>query len=395
MNYKFPKSFMLGVASSSYQTEGNNLNSDWWFYENNKKNRKYPLEPSKIANDFWNRYKEDIDLASELNIDCIRLSVEWSRIEPSIGFFDNEAIFRYKEIFEYARSKKLKIFLTLHHFTVPLWFDEMGGFSNKNSPEIFSNYCLKCVDEFRQYVDYFITINEPEVLVWSAYMEGIWPPFKKSKFLAVKVYSNLIKSNNLAYTKIKKVFNVKVGVVNNIAYFLPYEGTIINTLISSIVFKLTLFISLGFTKKFSDFIGLNFYFTHVLNGFKIVKNMEPQSDLGWYINFDSLGEILKELKKFDKEIFITENGVADSSDKKRSWFIKNMLLTCLKSIKENGVNLKGYFYWTLTDNFEWHLGYPPEFGLVKIDRQKNLKRVKRKSYEFYKIICKLRIISDN
>jgi len=134
MIYKFPKNFLFGVGSSSHQIEGNNFNNDWWFAENNKpKGQKFPSEKSGIANDFWNRYEEDIDLVSELGCDIFRMSVEWSRIEPREGYFDNEAIFHYKKIMEYARSKKLKMFLTLHHFTIPVWFEIKGGFANSKA----------------------------------------------------------------------------------------------------------------------------------------------------------------------------------------------------------------------------------------------------------------------
>ena len=396
MDYKFPKNFLFGVSMSGHQTEGNNINSDWWYYENHKsKTQKYPKEPSGIANDFWNRYKEDIDLTVELNCNSIRLGVEWSRIEPVRGLFDEEAIFKYKEILSYARSKKLKIFLTLHHFTVPLWFSEMGGFENSKAPEIFSNYSLKCVEEFKQYIDFFITINEPEILAFSGYLSKEWPPYQNNFLSAFIVLNNLHKSNNLAYSKIKNIYNVKVGIVTNIANYLPKGNSIFNYISSFLLLKVTTLISLSSVRNHIDFIGLNFYFTNVINGFSYSTNLEPKSDLNWYINFDSLRKVLNEIKKYKKDIYITENGIADSKDEKREWFIKNMLISCYLSIKEDNVPLRGYFHWTLCDNFEWHLGYAPQFGLVKIERDKSLKRIKRNSFNFYKIICKLKMISDN
>lgn len=395
MNYKFPNNFLFGVAMSGHQVEGNNINSDWWYYENNKKNRKYPVEPSGIANDFWNRYKEDIDLICELNSNCVRLGVEWSRIEPSIGYFDEEAIYRYKEIFQYAKSKKLKIFLTLHHFTIPLWFSEMGGFLNPRSKDIFSNYSLKCVEEFKQYVDFFITINEPEVLTFSGYISSEWPPYQRNFISSYIALDNLYKCHNEAYKKIKNKFNVKIGIVTNIANFVPFSNNFFDKFISHTLYKFFTWLSFHSIKSNLDFIGLNFYFTHKVKGFSFVKNMEPKSDLNWYINFDSLERILKDLKNLNKDIYITENGLADENDEKREWFIKNMLKAVYNSIEKYKVPVKGYMHWTLCDNFEWHLGYKPQFGLVAIDREKKLKRIRRKSFEYYKMICKLKMISDN
>ena len=186
MKYKFPKDFLWGVATSGYQTEGNGVNTDWWFQETHKKaTDKYPEEESGIANDFWNRYEEDIDLVSELNCNSFRLSVEWARIEPTEGSFDEEAIFHYKKILEYAKSKNLKIFLTLHHFTIPLWFREKNGFETFSARYYFSRYAVKCVEEFKDYVDFFITFNEIEVLTLMGYIRGSWTPMKKNKFLAI------------------------------------------------------------------------------------------------------------------------------------------------------------------------------------------------------------------
>ena len=205
MKYKFHKDFLWGVALSGYQTEGNGINTDWWYYEKNKrKTDKYPEEESGIANDFWNRYKEDIDLAKELNSNSIRLGVEWARIEPTPGHFNEEAVFHYKKILEYAKSKNLKIFLTLHHFTIPLWFAEMGGFLNYDAPKIFSFYAMKCVEEFKDYVDFFITINEPEVYSYMGYVRGSWPPMHRSNFEAALVNLNFLRCHRYFYKKAKK-----------------------------------------------------------------------------------------------------------------------------------------------------------------------------------------------
>lgn len=395
MIYRFPKNFIFGVGCSSHQVEGNNFNNDWWYFENNKKKgQKYPLEKSGIANDFWNRYKEDIDLTSELGCEMFRMSVEWSRIEPREGYFDEEAIFHYKKIMEYAKSKKLKIFLTLHHFTIPLWFEEKKGFLNPNAPKYFVNYTLKCVEEFKQYVELFATINEPEVLAFMGYFIGEWAPFQKNKIKSFLVLRNLHYCHNQAYTEIKKKFSIKLGIVTNITCLQPKEKNFFNSLVADLIQAALININLSSVSRNLDFIGLNFYQTKLVSGLNTSDKFEPQDEMGWYLNFDSIRIILNKLKQFGKPIYITENGLADEKDRLREWYLKYTLISIQQSIVVDKVLVKGYIHWTLTDNFEWQHGYAKKFGLVAIDRNHSLKRIKRKSFDYYQIVCKTKQVIE-
>ena len=395
MIYKFPKNFLFGVGCSSHQVEGNNYNSDWWYEENNKpKGQKFPLEKSGLANDFWNRYEEDIDLVVELGCDVFRMSVEWSRIEPREGYFDEEVIFHYKKIMEYARSKKLKIFLTLHHFTIPLWFYEKGGFENRKSKNYFSNYAIKCVKEFKDYVSFFATINEPEVLTAMGYLNGEWVPFKKNFFSAFSVLNNLFECHNLAYNNIKEKYNVEIGLITNLSCFQSEKQSFLNNLISNTIQNIFINISLFRVRNNLDFIGLNFYQTFKVSGLKISNKFEPQDEMGWYINFDSIRILLNSLKKFNLPIYITENGLADSDDRLREWYLKYMIISIHDALVKDKVKVKGYIHWTLTDNYEWQYGYAKKFGLVEIDRDKKLKRIRRKSFDYYQIICKTKQVIE-
>lgn len=395
MKYKFHKDFLWGVALSGYQTEGNGINTDWWYYEKNKrKTDKYPEEESGIANDFWNRYKEDIDLAKELNSNSIRLGVEWARIEPTPGHFNEEAVFHYKKILEYAKSKNLKIFLTLHHFTIPLWFSEMGGFLNYDAPKIFSFYAMKCVEEFKDYVDFFITINEPEVYSYMGYVRGSWPPMHRSNFEAALVNLNFLRCHRYFYKKAKKKYSTPIGIVKNISSYTERDDSLIDRTVARIIHFFSADILIFPIKNQLDFVGLNYYFSNQIKNFDINNPCDPESDMGWWIDFDGIKNILVKLRKYNKDIYITENGLADSRDEKRKWFIKNMLISCYEAIENYNVPLKGYLHWTLCDNFEWHHGYWPQFGLVKIQRDKSLARIKRPSFDFYQLICKTGVVED-
>lgn len=389
MSKSFPKDFLFGVSTSAYQTEGGNFNNDWSFYERNKvSGSEFPLEICGSANDFWTRFKDDIDLVVELNSKAFRLGVEWSRIEPREGFFDEDVIFQYKEILHYAKSKKLKIFLTLHHFTNPLWLHEKGGFFSKKSSFFFSRYSLRCVSEFKDYVDYFITFNEPENMSYCGYVNGHWPPFEKNNYLKMILHLSSLQNAHIeCYKKIKQNFGVKVGIVTNILNFCPQDKSVKTIFTSTLLKNISEKITLWKVRKHIDFIGLNFYFCFQVKGFEITNNVDPKSDMGWLLDPESIRTVLKSLKKYRRDIFITENGLADETDSKRSWYLKSVLLNVLNSIYIDKVRVKGYFHWTLADNFEWEYGYKYKFGLVEIIRNENLKRIKRKSFDTYRLIC--------
>lgn len=383
---EFPKDFIWGVSISAHQTEGNNTNSDWWKWETYKK-RKFINEKSGVACDFYNRYSEDLELCRKANMAAIRLSVEWARIEPRQGTFDTKAIDHYKKVLQKVKEKGLKTFVTLHHFTNPAWFSEIGGWTNLKSSQLFSNYAEKCAEALCDYIDYFITINEPKVYSSMAYLHGVWPPAKKSLLLATWVQINMAKAHNLAYKKIKGVVRKPVGIVKNISWYEYSSFTPFDKMIAKIHFFLKGALFLNPVIKCSDFIGLNYYFTNRIVKFRIKNPDTPVNDLGWWINYEGLYKILLSLKKYNLPIYITENGIADSGDRRRMEFIKKMLRQAHTAISR-GVKVRGYFYWSLMDNYEWHRGFWPKFGLVEIDREHGLKRIPKKSFYKYAQICK-------
>ncbi len=390
LSYKFPTNFIWGTATSAHQTEGNNTNSDWWRWEQKKdyekNDRKWPLEPSGIADDSYNRYEKDFDLAKELNNNAIRISIEWARIEPKEGEFDKKEIEHYRKVLKAARSKNLKTFVTLHHFTNPIWFADLGAFANSQSKKYFSRYAKKVAEELGDLIDVFYTINEPQVYAMMSYLRGIWYPAKRNPFLFMYVQRNMMRAHKKAYVEIKTVNpEYQVGVVKNIVW---YEAE--KHIWDKAYAKFLNFVGADFfllpVKKHLDTIGLNFYFTTYLNNFKTDNPDDFNSDLGWYIDAKGLENVLLTLRKFNLPIYITENGCADSSDRIRIKFIKDMLEASGR-VLDQGVDLRGYFHWSLIDNYEWHEGYWPRFGLVEIDRNNNLKRIPRKSYYFYKEVC--------
>ncbi len=406
-NLTFPKGFLWGTAISAHQVEGNNIHSDWWKWEQEckvrkpktYKSKKCPKDTSGIACDFWNRYSSDFDICSDLNTNAIRLSIEWARIQPTENSWDESAIKHYKQMLESAQQHGLKTFVTLQHFTLPNWLGEKGGWTYRNSPKLFEEYVLKVTQELGECIDVILTINEPLMYVKETYINQEWPSTTKGVIQGLKALKHIGQAHKRAYKALKKIVPQKeVSIVLNIpAYFgKAFEHKPLRTLINHLTAKLLLKTRLIFTKRLfpkQDFIALNFYFPAQIDLFRQRNDDDLVSDFGWWIKPESVDIVLKALAKRKKPIYITENGVSDATDKLRTQFIYETLKACAKAIAE-GVPLKGYFHWSLMDNFEWAEGYDQKFGLVRIPRNNDLSRILRKSAKYYSQICENNSVID-
>lgn len=396
-DYIFPKGFYWGAATASHQVEGNNHN-DWSEWEKSEARieelekagliKKHGLDNfiSGRGPDHYNKYKDDFKLAKELGHNATRFSIEWSRVEPEEGKFDSKAIEHYKDVIKTLRKLDIEPFVTLWHWPIPVWMRDKGGWKSSEMPKYFLRYARKVVEALGKDVKFWITLNEPEVNSGLAYKEGVWPPQKRSICKYLRVNRNLIKAHILAYEAIKNIdSNAQIGIAKNNAYYKERGNGVINKAMKLIVRYFGNDFWLKSIDKYQDFIGLNHYFH---NGIYYGLNKNENritNDMGWEIYPTSLYHCLKELKKYNKPVYITENGLADSKDEKRTWFIFEMLKGVHRAIEE-GVDVKGYLHWSLMDNFEWAEGYWPRFGLIEID-YKTLERKPRKSAYFYRDIC--------
>ena len=384
MQYKFSKKFFWGAATSAHQVEGGNHN-DWTEWEKEK-----GYEQSGLACDHYNRFREDFDIAKSLGHNAHRFSIEWSRIEPEEGRWDEKEIAHYQEVINALCERDLEPFVTLWHWTLPIWVAEQGGWENKKTIEYFARYADKIVRSLSadkaglKSVAYWITLNEPDIYTMNSYLRGKWLPQKKSFFKFLKVYRNLAKAHNGAYEIIHSniLENVgmlpQIGVAKNNSYFEGWLAPILN------YFWNNLF--LNKIKNHQDFIGLNYYFHNRIKGFKLNQNENKEtSDMGWEIYPEGIYHVLKDLKKYNKPIYITENGVADAKDIHREKFIKEHLRWVHKAISE-GVDARGYFYWSLLDNFEWDSGFTPRFGLVEMDYKTMERKIRKSALEYAKIV---------
>ncbi|MCH8741822.1 glycoside hydrolase family 1 protein [Patescibacteria group bacterium] len=375
---KFPNGFLWGTSTSAYQIEGGIENNDW-----------LKVYPAGLACDHYNRYEEDFDLMKKLNQNAYRFSIEWSRIEPEEGKFNKKEIERYFKISQSLKSRGIEIMVTLHHFTLPVWLAKIGGFSNIKSIFYFSRFAKKIFLEYQNSVDFWITFNEPLIYASKGYLEGAWPPQKKNLILFLKVLKNQIASHKKIYQDFHNTkSNAKVGIAKNNIYFEPANR-------KSPLDKFSVFLARYFWNEYFlnrignrlDFIGLNYYFHNKIK-FPFLKRNENKvvSDVGWEVYPEGIYYVLKGLRRYNLPIYITENGLADEKDKLRTNFIKDHLFWIHKAIQE-GVDARGYFHWSLMDNFEWEKGFDPKFGLVEID-YKTLERKPRQSAFYYAQVCK-------
>lgn len=395
MQHKFPDNFLWGSSTSAHQVEGGNTNQ-WSEWEN--KNAKRLASEAKQKNgklkswavirsdaenpenyisgkacDHYNRFEEDFDIAKSLGHTAHRLSIEWSRIEPREGEFDEKEIEHYRKVIRALRARNIEPFVTLWHWTHPLWVDKQGGWENKKTVSDFARYAKRITGSLPD-VTYWITLNEPLIYAGISYMAGTWPPQKKSALAYIKTIRNLIAAHTHTYRAIHTPQNY-VGIAKHSIAFGGIGANIARW-----------WFNRYFLKKISDcqdFIGLNYY-QHKNILFE-EKGKKQFSDIGWEIYPQGIFHTLQELKRYKKPIYITENGVADARDTLRAEFIKEHLLWIHKAIAE-GVDVRGYLHWSLMDNFEWSEGFWPRFGLVEIDRKTLARNIRQSAYAYAEII---------
>lgn len=388
---KFPEGFLWGAATSSHQVEGNNIYNDWWEWE-----KKLPphLRSGKAC-DQYNRYEQDFDLAKDLNHNAHRLSIEWSRIEPEEGKFNPAEIEHYRGVLKALRMRGMSVMLTLWHFTLPLWLAQKGGWENFKAPFYFERFVKKIMPDLAEYVDFWVTLNEPEVYIYEVYIERVWPGSKKSLWGQVKTYLNLARAHRKAYKILHKNYPEKpVGIANNIQSFEPYHK---HSLIEQLAVVFTdiavnhLFYFL--TAGTHNFLGINYYFhTRFKEGSGLIpqivdvtKQERDISDLGWEVYPEGIFDVLTDFANH-LPIYITECGIASTNDDRRNRFLITYLHEVYRAI-QSGVKVRGFFYWSLIDNYEWHRGFEPRFGLIEVDYKSQTRHFRTSALTFAEIIA--------
>jgi len=391
MRYQFPEGFLWGASTSAHQVEGNNLN-DWTIWEKKvapllAQKHHQPAENflSGLACNHYHLFSWDISLLHRLGLNAYRFSLEWSRIEPEEGKFNQEAISHYQKVFECLKAKGITPFVTLWHWTLPCWVAEKGGWENQKTIEFFLRYVDKVVYLFQNDVCFWLTLNEPEIYAFYSYLKGRWPPQKRSWLAFRRVLHHLILAHRRGYALIKKHQpNAKVGVAKNNVYFETPSLNPYDRLLCYFVDYFWNHYFLQKIKKRQDFIGLNYYFHNRIHHRLNQNENKIVSDIGWELYPEGIYPVLMGLKRYRLPIYITENGLADAQDRYRFWYIKETLKAIWQGIQK-GVEVKGYFYWSLLDNFEWDYGFGPRFGLIAVDYQTMKRRIRPSAYLYGQI----------
>ena len=413
MKFSLKENLLLGAATAATQIEGGDDNNNWARFA--REGKIYDKTSPVRACDHYNLFREDIDLMAEMGIEIYRFGIEWSRIEPAQGAFDPEVLAHYRDEIEYMISKGIRPMLTIHHFTNPLWFEDMGGFTNKRSVDIFMNFAERVIDALGDLVEDYITINEPNVYATNSLFFGMWPPEKKSFFALCSAFSNMtachIKAYEMIHRKRREMGKevTRVSFANHLRVFAPkdednfwhrfcsrasewlFQGAITKAMMTGeCVFPV--FKREGIKRgKYYDFIGINYYSRSTVTGFSDgVREDSFVNDLGWEIYHEGLIELANKLNaEYGAPVFVTENGTCDNNDAFRPLFVYDQL----KLISETENPIERYYHWSFFDNFEWREGESARFGLVRVDYETQ-RRTVNDSGKLYGSIIKNKGVTD-
>ncbi len=416
-NSEFPEDFLWGASTASHQVEGGTFNqwTVWelqhakelaetsqhrlsWMPEWDRIKKEAQTPENYLSGrgiDHYNQYQHDFDILQKLNLNSFRFGLEWSRLEPQEGAWDAAAFAHYKAYLQELLDRGVQPVVNLWHWTMPTWFCDKGGFEKRSNIVFFERFVRKvCAELPLDKCRYIITLNEPNVYASFGYGIGEWPPNKKSWITFIRVYYNLVTTHRRTYKILKKYRkSLQVGVATQLANIQPKNPhNWLDILATKWMRYFWNWWFLNRINRYQDYVGFNYYFTdyYSFRSYKGRKNSlfhrdnpnVPKNDLGWYMEPEGLYPLLVRVNAhYKKPILITENGVADSEDKHRRWWIEETIVAMERALSE-GIQLKGYFHWSLLDNFEWAYGWWPKFGLVEVDR-KTMKRRVRESAKYY------------
>lgn len=408
--------FKIGFAICEYQNSGqdNCPNTNWADWENSRFSNNEPHikngQVSGVSCDFWNNYKTDIKLMQELGVNSLRFSLAWDRIEPNQGEFDQEALEHYDDVIDTLLEAGIKPLITLHHFVHPRWFEELGGFENEENIKYIVRFAKRVFKRYSDRVNLWCTINEPNIFTLQGYIREAFPPGKNSIYTGLKVLRNLLKAHTDIYIKLKNLPNgqkSKIGFIHQYLKFQAYRnwnliehipGFVLNYILNYLTLnflktgKFT-FPTLSYTSPLErplDYIGLNYYSRVLLQTQFSLKEPikatcypdEIMTDMPYPIYPKGLYDAIMDVASLNVPIYITENGIADQKDDRRDLFLRGYMNAMFDAIKD-GADVRGYYYWTFTDNFEWDEGFLMKFGLFEVDFV-NQERTLRGGAQYFK-----------
>ncbi len=419
--YHFPRGFLWGTATAAYQVEGNNTNSNWYAWEQ-EAGHIFKGDKAGLACDWWNgRWREDFHRAADGFQNAHRMSIEWSRIQPAPDRWDEEALDRYIQMVRGLVELNMIPLITLHHYSDPRWFVDLGGWESEDSAGYFEKYVRKVVSSLKDYVSLWCTFNEPNGYAIQGFWMGVFPPGKKDLKITFKVMVNLIRAHAAAYRAIQQIQpQARTGAAIYYRSLQPekswspldkwmtrlmagFNNVFPDALMTGKVRFMGNRAQIQEAKGTQDFLGID-YFTRDYVGFNLMNSSEffvdrhfrPTAELSStkFLANEPLGmyEALQWGLKYGIPILVTENGIDDLEDRIRPRYLVEHIHQMWRAVNFNWP-IKGYFHWTLVDNFEWERGWSQRYGLWGLDIDTQA-RHKRPSADLYAEICHENGLSD-
>jgi beta-glucosidase len=362
----FPDGFLWGAASAAHQIEGGNVNNDWWAFEHAPGT---PCsEPSGDACDSFERWPEDLALLASLGFGAYRFSLEWSRVEPSEGEWSIAALDHYRRQCAAARDLGLVPMVTFHHFTTPQWLAARGGWEAPDAPERFADFCRHAVAHVGDLVGWGCTINEPNIVAFMGYQVGIFPPAVQDVERRRTVTEAFCRAHRLAAAELRAGRgDFPVGLTLSMTDYQAVDGgehrrDRIRRSMEDVFLEST---------EGDDFVGVQCYTRMRVGPDGALPGEEgvPVTQMGYEFWPQALGAVIRRAWSVTDgtPVMVTESGIGTADDGQRIAYVREALHG-VRACLDDGIDVRGYVYWSLLDNFEWVLGYRPTFGLVAVDR---------------------------
>ena len=362
----FPEGFLWGTATAAHQIEGGNYNNDWWAWEHNPDSG--CAESSGDACDSVRRWPEDVDLVAAMGLQAYRFSLEWSRIEPAEGEYSIAALDYYRRICAACRERDILPVVTFHHFTTPTWLTSRGGWEAADAPEAFSRFVTRAAAHFGDLIGWACTINELNLIGVMGYALGSSPPGVKDDFARhLAVNDSIVRAHRLAVDALRSgPGGYPVGMTLSMDEMVAEPGgedvlEAAREILEDRFFRGT---------EGDDFIGVQCY-SRVHFGPEGQAPNEPGvpiTQMGYEYWPQGVEHCARRAAAMTGiPVLLTESGIATDDDAERITYLAEVLRGVRRAL-DDGVDIRGYFVWSLLDNFEWSNGFGPKFGLHSVDR---------------------------